>query len=124
MKAKLKALQDELEKQKKECQDTIAALKAQYDRDVKNLHTRHNESVAKLQSSHEEMVKKVQDESDKEIETLRSELLSSKSQIDEQQCNCGPPLESVIRKILENGMGVQNNHSYLIHNQCLIIYRI
>lgn len=104
--AKLKALQEELERQKKECQDTIAALKAQYDRDMKNLHTKHNESVAKLQTSHEEIVKKVHEESEKEIETLRTELVSTKSQMDDQQCTCGPPLESVIKKIMENGMGV------------------
>lgn len=97
----MKALRDQLEKQKKECQDTIASLKAQYEREIKNLHTKHDDSVSKLQTMHEENLNKVEKELEKENESLRQSLIETKG-----VCSCGPPLDAIVRKIMEKGMEV------------------
>lgn len=77
----IKALEQELANQKKECADTIQSLKSQYDRDIKNINNKYNDGIAKLQGSHEEILKDVSIEYEKEVENLRSELRKSKETI-------------------------------------------
>nr|XP_015836117.1 PREDICTED: uncharacterized protein LOC657573 isoform X2 [Tribolium castaneum] len=71
---RVKALEAELAKRKKECDDMIASLKEQYDRDIKNLQNQNEAAIDKLQKQHQEELKKLNDEREKEAGKFKEEL--------------------------------------------------
>ncbi|XP_044268560.1 centromere protein F-like [Tribolium madens] len=71
---RVKALEAELAKRKKECDDMIASLKEQYDRDIKNLQKQNETAIDKLQKQHQEELKKLNDEREKEAAKFKQEL--------------------------------------------------
>ncbi|KAH1024707.1 uncharacterized protein LOC109538520 isoform X1 [Dendroctonus ponderosae] len=97
LRSKAKALEAELEKQKKECQDTIASMKTQFDRDMKNLLKKHEDSIDQLQKAHADYVKGVAAKHENEVNDLRNAIEQLRQELDEKAKE-----NARLRKLLED----------------------